>query len=145
MNNRAPAPLNTGLAAFVVLGLVVLLTTACATAPRTEDDKVVSRAQERWDAIVTNDLETAYGYYTPGYRSSTNMIDFAVSQRIRKVAYTSAEYIEHDCEGSRCTVKFDVGFRVAAPVPGMTRFDSKQVIEDTWVKTSGEWWYLPKN
>ena len=29
--------------------------------------------------------------------------------------------------------------------PGMTVFDSKQMVDDTWIRTDGKWWYLPKN
>ena len=127
-----------------LFALAALLLSACASTPRGEDGVVVKRAQERWDAIVTNNLEQAYTYYSPGYRSSHSLIDFGVTMRLRKVQYTSAEYMKHACEENRCSVSFKVGFRVMAPIPGMLKYDGHQVIEDTWVKTSGEWWYLPK-
>lgn len=123
--------------------LAMLLLSACAAAPKDDSQQVIERAQQRWDAIIANDLEQAYEYYSPGYRSSTPMIDFAVEQRVRRVVYTSAEYVGHQCEASRCSVTFKVGYRVYAPVPGLKKYDGAQGIEDTWVKTSGEWWYLP--
>jgi hypothetical protein len=94
--------------------------------------------------VASGDLETAYTYFTPGYRSTTSLIDYGVEAATRKVQYTSAEYLDHSCEESRCTVRFMVGFQVFAPVPGMKSYEGRQVAEDTWVKTSGEWWYLPK-
>lgn len=129
--------------ALIFAALATLALSACATTPAGDDKRVVDRAQARWDAITGNELEEAYEYYSPGYRSTTSLIDFATGVRLRKVTYTSAEYLDHQCEQSRCTVRFTVGFRVIAPVPGMTRYDGKQVIEDTWIRTSGEWWYLP--
>ena len=36
-----------------------------------------------------------------------------------------------------------IGYRVFAPVPGLIQYDGQQMVEDTWVRTSGEWWYLP--
>ena len=121
----------------------LLALSACATAPAGEDQQVVDRAQARWDAVIGGELEQAYAFNSPGYRSATSLIDYATAVRLQKVRYTSAEYLDHQCEQSRCTVRFNIGFQVVAPAPGMTKYDGKQVIEDTWVRTSGEWWYLP--
>ncbi len=129
--------------ALAVLATVLL--PACATAPANKDQVVIDRAQERWEAIISGDLEKAYTYYSPGYRSANSLIDFGVEMRTRRVGYTSVEYVEHECGDSRCTVRSLVGYIVIAPIPGMTKYEGKQLIEDTWVKTSGQWWYLPKN
>jgi hypothetical protein len=124
--------------------LAVLLLSACAaTGPQTPP--VVDRAQERWDALIAGDLEKAYTYYSPGYRSSTSLIDFGVSIRTRRVQWTSATYKDHSCEGERCIVRFDIGFRVPRPVPGLDVFDGKDVAEDTWIRSQGQWWYVPNN
>ena len=139
---RNTAPLAR-VAAFLV-ALAVLLS-ACATGPASEDDIVVQRAQERWEAVTSRDLEKAYSYYSPGYRSAHSVIDYGVTMRTRKVQYISSEYMDHACEESRCTVRFLVGWRVIAPIPGMPKYDGKHIFEDTWVKTSGEWWFLPEN
>ena len=136
--------IQSALSGALITGLAVLLLGGCALNPASQEQRVVDRAQARWDAITTGDLETAYTYYSPGYRSTMSVIDFAVEIRTRRVAYTSAKYVSHQCEEARCTIKFLVGFRVPAPVPGMTVFDSTQQIEDTWIKTEGKWWYLPE-
>ena len=124
--------------------LAVFALTACAVNPASQEQKVLDRAQARWDAVIAGDFETAYDFYSPGYRSGTSLIDYIVEMRTRRVAYTSAEYVSHECEEARCTVKFHVGFRIPAPVPGMTVFDSNQMIDDIWIRNDGKWWYLPK-
>jgi hypothetical protein len=126
--------------ALLLAGSALLLT-ACATTPKT--DPLVERAQARWDALTSGDLETAYTFYSPGYRSSTSLIDFGVAMRTRKVKWSSATYKDHECEESRCTVRFDVAYRVPRPVPGLKVWDSTAVIKDTWIKVDGQWWYLP--
>lgn len=132
--------------ARVVLALLTasLILAGCASVPANKDQPVIDRAQARWDAIIAGDLESAYTYYSPGYRSANTLIDFGVSERMKKVAYTSAEYLEHECEDSRCRIRFDIGYRVIKPVPGMNVYESKTAIEDVWIRTSGQWWYLPK-
>lgn len=123
--------------------LLVVLLSGCASYQKTDDDVVVERAQARWDAITGNELEEAYTYYSPGYRSSTSLFDFGVSIRNMRVLWTAAEYMDHQCEETRCKIRFNVSFRVHKPVPGMKVYDGKQVLEDTWIKTQGNWWYLP--
>ena len=123
--------------------LAALLLAACATAPQSDGDIVAERAQARWDALLAGDLEEAYAFYSPGYRSTTSVIDFGVSIRTRRVMWTSAEYLEHQCEEKRCTVIFNIGFRVHRPVPGLDAWDGTDRVEESWVKTDGQWWYLP--
>lgn len=129
------------LAQFLIVAAVLTLA-ACATAPKT--DPVVERAQARWDALVAGNLETAYTYYSPGYRSSTSLIDFGVEMRTRRIRWTSAAYKDHSCDGDRCEVRFDISFRVPRPVPGLNVYDGTDTVEDTWIRSDGQWWYLPK-
>jgi phosphate-selective porin len=149
-NNQArPTPASTRTppiahAVRVLLLAVSVLTLAACAATGPKTPPVVERAQARWNALLAGDLETAYGYYSPGYRSATSMVDFSIAWRARKVGYTSAAYKEHTCEEKRCTVAFDVGFKVNKPVPGLDVWESHQVIGDTWIQTDGEWWYLPE-
>lgn len=130
-------------AVIVLLTLTALLLSACAGTKPGGGHPAVDRAQERWDALAADDLEKAYSFYSPGYRSTVSLIDFGVSIRTKKVRWTSAEYLDHTCEESRCKIRFSLGFKVYNPVPGMSVYDGQQAVEDTWVKTQGQWWYLP--
>jgi hypothetical protein len=123
----------------------VLALSSCATQQQSPEDYVVERAQERREMLLAGELEEAYAFFSPGYRSTHSMIDFAVEERTRRISYTSAEYLSHECEESRCVVTFRLGYRVPAPVPGVSYFDGSSKVEDTWIKTRGEWWYLPEN
>jgi hypothetical protein len=42
-------------------------------------------------------------------------------------------------------VTFETGFKVDKPVPGMDGFEGSQTVEETWIKTDGQWWFVPKN
>jgi len=143
MKNTNSAPIRTRASRILPLACVVLALAACAT-PGTKTHPVVERAEARWAALTTGDLETAYTFYSPGFRSSNSLIDFGVAMRARKVKWSSATYKDHQCEESRCTVRFDVGYRVARPVPGLKVWESTAVITDNWVKVDGQWWYLPE-
>ncbi len=118
--------------------------TACATAPESSGNFIAERAQDRWDALLAGDFETAYAFYSPGYRSSTSMIDLAFKIRSQRVQWVSAEYQDHSCVERVCSVDFRVGFKVIKPVKGMQVWESSSLIDEKWVKTEGQWWYLPK-
>lgn len=130
------------------LGMAMLSTAflaACATTPGggSGGGAVVDRANARWQALVTGDFPTAYSYYSPGYRSSKTVGDFELSMRLRKVQFRGAEYADHECEGESCVLKFNVQYSIASPVPGLTKWESKTILEERWIRTQGEWWYLP--
>lgn len=125
--------------------LVALLLTACATTGGGGGGNVVDRAEARWDALLAGDFETAYGYYSPGFRSSHSVADFELSQRLRKVQFRGAEYVEQQCEGDACTLKFKVDYHIASPVPGLDEWKSKATLEEQWVRTQGQWWYFPND
>jgi hypothetical protein len=116
-----------------------------ATTPESSPESVAVRAQNRWDALLAGDFETAYSYYSPGYRSTTSVVDYAVGIKLRRVRWTSAEHLEQDCSENTCTVRFRVGYSVIGPVPGVDKFDGSNFQTEKWVKTDGQWWYLPKS
>ena len=135
--------INALVLAFMVLPILSL--TSCATQQANPEDYVVERAKERRELLLAGEIEEAYEYFSPGYRSTYSLVDFAVEERTRKVGYTGAKYLSHECEASRCIVSFELDYRVVAPVPGVSYFDGTSKVEDTWIKSKGEWWYLPKN
>ena len=150
MNNKVfdrPEPITTANGLFLaILGVLIFsLLSACATSgSRPGEEKLESRAQARWDALLAGDVETAYGYFSPGYRSSVSLIDFGVDLRVRRVHWTSATYKEHSCENKTCDVKFTVGYRIVGALPGVPKFESQSVVDERWIQTDGQWWYLPQ-
>jgi hypothetical protein len=143
MRTNQKHPRNSWPAArLAVLAALAALSAACATTP-TQDDPMLERAQARWDAIIERDYDAAYALYSPGYRSAHSRTDFEIGLRSRRVTWKSASYREHRCEDKVCTVTFDVEFVAPRPVPGLEKWDGTSAIDDTWIQTSGEWWYVP--
>ena len=129
------------LIAFLMVGGL----SGCAgTGSHSAQETIEIRAQGRWDALLGGDYETAYGYYSPGYRSSLSVVDLEIGIRMQRVQWVSAEYMDHSCDESVCTVKFKLGFKVVQPVAGLPVWESFDTIDEKWVKTEGQWWYLPK-
>ena len=94
---------------------------------------------------MAGDYDTAYSYYSPGYRSANSRVDFEIALRVRRVRWTSAEVQESSCDADVCTVVTTVGYAVAGAVPGVPVWKNKKSIEERWVRTEGQWWYLPED
>jgi hypothetical protein len=129
--------------ALTVILLTTLLLAGCAGAPSSPDQVVKERAEQRWEAIFARDYSKAYEFYSPGYRSQYSAVDLEIALRVQKVRWTSAKYIDHACNEDICKVRFNLSYRVAAPVPGVNVWNGWDTIEEQWVRTSGKWWYLP--
>ena len=68
-----------------------LFISACASTNTSRDrasEVFPQRAEARWEALLAGDLETAYSYLSPGYRSTLSVVDWGVSQRMRRVKWT---------------------------------------------------------
>ena len=139
-----PSKIKTILPRFVLLLVIMLLAACAAGAPASKDDIIVERANARWAAMLSGDLRAAYSYLSPGYRSKVPYEDYVMAMRLRRVLWTSSDYLDHSCDGDICTLRFKTGFKVNRPVPGLDVFNGTQEVEEQWLKIDGQWWYLPK-
>ncbi len=122
--------------------LLVILVSACATTQPAATE-IKQRAQARWDALLSGDYDTAYSFYSPGYRSSHTRTDFEIAMRSKRVGWISSEVQESSCQADVCTVVALVGYQVVGAVPGVSKFHSKAKVNERWVHTEGQWWFLP--
>jgi hypothetical protein len=129
---------------YLAVVLALMMISACAATPQSREDEIRLRAQARWDALLEGDYVTAHSYLSPGYRSTISAVDFEIEIRSRRVRYQSAEYQSQSCNENTCTVTMSIGFKVMEPVRGLPEWDSTSSVAEQWVRTDGEWWYLPK-
>jgi len=121
-----------------------VLFSACATT-RPASEVIEQRATGRWDALLSDDIEAAYTFLSPGYRSSVSYNQYLRSLLLIKVQWTGAKYIESVCEETTCNVKILLDFTIYGAIPGVKSMDSKQTIEESWVLVDGMWYLVPKN
>jgi hypothetical protein len=127
---------------IVVCGLMLL--SACATSTSVSpESQIEERATARWEALFSGDLADAYEYLTPGYRSSVSSLQYQRSIIIQKITWTSAKYMESNCEETTCDVKVSLGFTVYGALPGVNSFEGTQMVEETWMWIDGQWYFVP--
>ncbi len=69
--------------------------------------------------------------------------DLEIKLRLQRVRWTTAKVKDQTCAGEACTVRVDITYQVGAPVPGVSTWNGFDLIEEQWVKTGGDWWYVP--
>jgi hypothetical protein len=136
---------------FVFSGRVMLLAvTVCMSvllqscvSMGTTEETIEKRATARWAAILGDELEEAYGFLTPGYRSSVSSKQYQRALLLQKVQWTDARYIESACVETSCKLKISLDYTIYGAVPGVSSFDGTQQIEESWVKVKGKWYFVP--
>ena len=121
----------------------LLLLSACATTMKAESG-VEERAKQRWELLLSGDLDGAYEYLSPGYRSSVSSLQYQRSLLLMRISWTGAEYIESECEEITCKVKISLGYALHGALPGVKKFEGKQTVEESWLLVDGDWYYVPQ-
>jgi len=135
----------TGRIRLMVVACGLMLLSACATSTSMNpESQLEERVTGRWDALLTGDLAGAYEFLSPGYRSSVSSLQYQRSVLLQQVKYSSAKYINNECEDTTCNVTVLVGFTVYGAVPGVKSFDGSRNIDESWVLVDGDWFMVPK-
>ena len=120
-----------------ILGVLLAGLAGCAAVEtRKAEDVVRERAQARWEALLKNDIKTAYGYLSPGSRSVMTLE--AYTSGIRGGFWKSAQVDKVTCAGpDTCSVQVVIEYRYA----GNT---IKTPIGEDWIRQDSQWWYVRK-
>ena len=120
--------------------MAVLAAAGCATppaAPLSQDAKqslVAERAQQRWDALIKNDLDAAYLYVSPASRQVVSLDKFKAD--IRRGAFRAARVEATTCDGDACSVRLAVTYD-HPKMKGITT-----PLGEAWIIDGGQAWYV---
>lgn len=128
-------------AAAALLGM--LLAGCAAVEPRAPEDIVAERAQARWDALLAKDVETAYQYYSPGFRSGVSEKSLRSRLFGPRVEWKEVELREVTCSGDLCHPVFVVTYDFRSPTPRVGTIESATRLEEDWIRVDGDWFYAP--
>lgn len=109
-----------------------------AFAPKSPEDLVRERAQERWDALIAGDFEKAYGFLSPASRGVVSLPQFRASIGAA-VSWKSAKVHSVVCEQpDRCKVTMLVKYAPMLPRPRVGTIETS--VDETWLLDQGQWW-----
>lgn len=124
----------------ILITLSALLVAACAPPP-SDEEVVTQRAQERWDALVSNDFENSYKYHSPGYREENTTTEHIVGLSRRKITWVAAEIVGVDCEDGRCEVESSVTYSADGAPGVLAGMQNTRIVREIWVRLDDQWWY----
>lgn len=98
-------------------------------------DVVAMRAQQRWNALLKQDMNAAYEYISPGGRSLMTVEQYR--PRVNTAFWRGAKVEKATCEAETCEVAVLVdlifqGVKFTNPV------------QETWILDAGKWWFVYK-
>ena len=108
--------------------------TPSASTAQAREKLVAQRAAARWDAMVKDDLDTAYGYLSPGSKQMISLEKFKASTR--RGTFREGKVESVTCEEDACQVKVMVTYD-HPKMKGITT-----PILESWIVEGGQAWLV---
>ena len=121
--------------AFALVGCAAVEPAVNGKSPQSVEQQVIARAETRWKALIAKDLGAAYTFLSPGSKSSNPESMFKA--KIRPLEWKSAVGISADCAEDQCRVKLRISLN-----DKRLGGDVETVVEEAWLRSSGQWWLV---
>ncbi len=115
---------------------LALLTGCAALAPATPEAAVMSRAEQRWKALMANDWASVHTFLTPAFRA-TMPADRYKERFIGVPKWKNVTVKSANCEPEKCTVVVRIEAEYGARA-GMQTLSTD--VPETWLKEDGQWY-----
>jgi len=130
-------------------GVMAALITACAGPGQkasSPEELVSARAQARWEALLAERWDQAYGYFTPGHRSIEDPDTFRFRMQAKRVKWTAARVLGAECPEPRvCKAQVEVDYLIRKPMRGVDVHRGTSSWQESWLRSEGAWYYRPKD
>lgn len=125
--------------------LLVTLTACSSFAPRTDAERVEARAQQRLDLLLKGDVEKAYTFMTPGYRTANSIDHFRANFAAGISRLVTAKVRSVTCpEEDVCTVISDITYNHVSALGGKP-IPIERATQERWIKVDDQWWFVRLN
>ncbi|TRX74078.1 DUF4864 domain-containing protein [Pseudomonas mangiferae] len=132
--------LKTGLACAALM-----LLTACGTfKPKSDDQIVTDRGEQRLQALKQGDYEKAYSFMSPTYRATSSLDRFKATVGRGAAMMQDYKVGEAKCEVDTCTLQVSANYHFldkGARVPTKPMTVPRTNLE-RWIKVDGDWWFV---
>jgi hypothetical protein len=97
---------------------------------------VAARAEERWKALIDNNPNKAYGYFSPATREA---MPFSVYQaKLKPGLWRGIKVKSVACDTELCKATLVLTYDLR-DIKGL-----EMDLEESWIKEEGSWWYVQK-
>ena len=85
--------------------------------------------------MIAKDLDKAYDFLSPGSKVANPLTRFKA--KITPLDWRSAKALSANCESDKCNVYLEISF-----YSRFTRGEISTVLEETWIRDAGKWWFV---
>ncbi|MCF6300036.1 MAG: hypothetical protein L3J52_02795, partial [Proteobacteria bacterium] len=125
-----------------IIIMAVLFLAACKDTP----EDLNKKAEARWQAIIDNDYEKAFEYFSPAYRKTEKYLSFALRMQKAKlkVNWTAVKYMSKSCETeSTCSVSLELSFTYQFEQRSQGSIETDSIVKESWMLKDGKWYMVP--
>ena len=135
----------------LALSLVLTGLAACATtappkpaANLSPEAAVTQRITDRWQRIIDKDYKAAYEFLTPGTRSVMPYPDYERRMGQAQIKWKGSTVKQITCEDAEtCHAQVQLDIIVLFPGGGIGQTPTISVVDENWLKSGGQWYFLP--
>jgi hypothetical protein len=129
---------------LVVMAAWAALAAGCAamggltadTPAAAKEAAVGKRAEERWQAVIRQDFEGAYAYFSPASREVISLGAFTA--RMSRFQYRTAKTDKVECEAEVCKVSLTLTY----DFPPMRMTNVPNLLQESWIIERGQAWFV---
>ena len=125
----------------VVIG-IGLLVSGCKKSETLEES-----VNNRWKAVIENDLEKAYEYFSPGYKEIENLLSYQNRIATAKInmSWKEGTFKSANCESETlCKARVEVHYTYSFPRRSLGTTESRSTVIENWMVVNGKWHFVPK-
>ena len=124
--------------------LTVLVLAGCEKAEDLE-----SSVNSRWQAITEGDMDTAYSYFTPGYKATESLDGFKLRMATAQlnIKWKEGVYKDAICASEDvCEVTAIVVYTYMFPKRSLGSVENVPTqVKEQWLKIDDRWYHLPND
>lgn len=113
-----------------------------------KNEDLPTSVNQRWAAVASQDYETAYGYFSPGYRETESLDSYRLrmaSARLN-VQWKEGAFESQQCSDEQvCEVKVNILYEYSFPKRSMGGMEVNTSMTENWINLDGKWYLVPKN
>lgn len=107
------------------------------------EQRVIQRAEGRWQSLIAWDMEKSYSYLSPGTRQRMPLSVYMKKKALAPMQYTGAVVKNTQCENQVCTLKVQISYLYQGTVSAAQGQEMSSTITENWIMADGNWFYVP--
>ncbi|WP_263143289.1 hypothetical protein [Pseudomonas sp. RIT-PI-AD] len=125
--------------------MALVLVSACSTFhPKSNEEAVMARAEQRQEALKKAEYEKAYSFMSPTYKASHTLDRFKATVGRGAAMMVDSKVTSAQCDEDACTVLVDANYKFldkGSMIP-MKPLLVPRTNNERWIKVDGEWWFI---